>query len=435
VSHHRLLSVEEARDTLVSRVQRLSENPEQQGHEIVDLLAAPGRVTSEPVYARADSPPFDRAAVDGYAFRFEDLVAGAGRLRVTGDVPAGAEPGTGPGPGEAWQVATGARLPPGVDTVVRLEDAVVEGEYVHVNMPMRPGDNVARQGEDFRTGSLLLPAGTVLRARHVGMLVAAGHAGVAVVRRPRIAVVSTGSEVVNPGLPRGPAQVWNATAYGVAAAVAEAGGVPVLYGPYPDSPERIATAIQDAAGGHVCGSGGDPHVAAPSATTPDLILTIGGASVGERDLTRRAVAALGGKELFWGVAMKPGTAMFASMLGDLLLVGLSGYPAASLTQFDVLVRPVLARLLGMTWQPRVVRAELTASVEKANRLRRYYRVTLQYTDGHWQATLLVGQKAGVLSGVAQGNGLVAVREGEGPFSAGQEVEAWLLPYGGDPLVL
>ena len=401
--------------TLLWEACPVGERPGQGNIERVPLLDSVGRVTAAPIYALEHSPPFDRAAVDGYAFRWQDLSDAGGRLAVAGDVTAGGIPPSRPLAGQAWQVATGAPLPAGTDTVVRLEDVSRAGSHIQVKSHPQQGANVASMGEDFRRGEVLIDRGTTVRARHIGLLAAAGHARVPVIRRPTVAVVATGGEVVNPGEPRAGTQVWNATAFGVAAAVAEAGATPVLYGPCRDCVDAIVELVSQALDGS------------------DLVITTGGASVGEHDVTRQAMAALGGRELFWGVAMKPGTAMFAAVVGSTLVAGLSGYPAAALTQFDVLIRPVLARMLGSTSEPVRVRATLASPVPQAKGLTRFFRVRVSYREGAFRATLLKGQKAGVLTGVARANGLLRVEAGEGPMDTGQEVEVQLLDTGGDGL--
>ncbi len=419
-----LISVDEARRTILAQVRgndREGEdgtgptNPSGKAgkpggrEEQVELLEARGRVSIRPVFAAGAAPPFDRSPLDGYAFTAADLALYPDGLKVTGEVAAGAAPESGPGHGEAWRVATGAPLPPGCDAVVRFEDTESRGDIVHVRVPVHSGDNVARRGEDFAVGSLLLPAGVVIRAQHIGLLAAGGHPQVWVCRKPCVAIVSTGDELVETGRPLGPGQIWNSNRFALAAAIVEAGGRPVTLGTCPDSAPAIAKSLRRLLVGY----------------RPDLILTTGGASVGERDVCRAAVAELGGRELFWRVAMKPGTPAFAALLGPRLLIGLSGNPAAALTTFDVLVRPALAAFLGVKWRPSVVRAILVNGVGKPSSLRRYYRALLTCSGGQWRADVLPGQSPGALSGMARANGLVVVPEGKGPIQSGEPVEAWL----------
>lgn len=429
-----LTSVDEARRTLLAQTRNDGARYDGTREERVGLLEASGRVSSRPVFAAGAAPPFDRSPYDGYTFRVADLARCRRGLVVSGKVAAGGAPGSGPGPGQAWRVATGAPLPPGCDAVVRFEDTELRGNVVHVKVPVRPGENVVRRGEDFAAGDLLLPAGTVIEARHVGLLAAGGHAAVWVARKPRVALLSTGDELVETGHPLGPGQIWNSNVYALAAAVGEAGGQPIILGTCPDSVAAIAEALRSALAGGAARR--DPDAVVPDgegAPAPDLILTTGGASVGERDVCRAAVAELGGKELFWRTAMKPGTPAFAALLANRLLIGLSGNPAAALTTFDVLVRPVIAALLGLDWRPAVIRAELVNRTGKPSSLRRYYRALLTCEGGRWTADVLPGQSPGVLSGIAQANGLVVVPEGKGPLEPGEQVEAWLMTGGVKPL--
>ena len=421
---HHFISVDEARRTILAQVRENDREAENgtgtadpsgkarkpgSREEQVELLEARGRVSSRPVFAAGAAPPFDRSPLDGYAFQATDLGLCLDGLRVTGEVVAGHAPGRGPGPGEAWRVATGAPIPPGCDVVARFEDTELRGDVVHIKVPVRSGDNVARRGEDFAIGSLLLPAGVTIRSQHIGLLAAGGHPQVWVSRRPRVALLSTGDELVETGRPLRPGQIWNSNVFALAAAIVEVGGRPVTSGTCPDSVPAIAKSLRRLLVG----------------CRPDLILTTGGASVGERDVCRAAVAELGGRELFWRVAMKPGTPAFAAVLGPRLLIGLSGNPAAALTTFDVLVRPVIAAFLGLEWRPSIVRAVLVNGVGKPSALRRYYRALLTCSGGQWRADVLPGQSPGALSGMARANGLVVVPEGRGPLQSGEQVEAWL----------
>lgn len=400
-----MIPVEEAISCILGQVRRLPA-------ERVSLLGAVGRVLAEDLYAVGHLPPFDRSPLDGYALRAEDT-RGASRgspcrLRVLGEVAAGEVPHLVVEAGTAVGVATGAPLPPGADAVVALEETTPEPVgsegWVQVGKELSPGENVSRAGEDVRRGELVLARGTVLGPAHVGLLAALGEEEVPVARRPEVAILSTGSELVEVGEEPGEWQIRNSSAYALAAAVARCGGVPRLLGVVPDSVEAIAGRLRAAAGA-------------------DLILTTGGVSVGKSDLMPAVLGGLGAEVLFWRVAMKPGTPVLAARWGKGLVVALSGNPAAALTSFDVLVKPALGKMGGRSTAWPTVPAVLAEDYRKTSRLRRYLQARLEANGGGYRAHLLAGQRPGVLSSMARANGYVIIPEGAGPLRAGALVQA------------
>jgi molybdopterin molybdotransferase len=299
--------------------------------EIVGLAEAAGRVLAAPVAARLTQPPADVSAMDGYALRAADAGVGA-RLRVVGAAPAG-RPFDGTLKwGEAVRLFTGSVIPAGADSVLLQEDADAEAETVVVREAPRVGQHIRRQGQDFAAGDLVLPAGRRLTARDVGLAAAANHPWLTVYRRPRVAILSTGDEISMPGEPIGPGGIVSSNAHSLAAMVRAAGGEAVVLPVAGDSVAAIAAAAARAAG-------------------MDLLVTTGGASVGDHDLVQAGLAQAGagggGFTLeFWKIAMRPGKPMIFGRLGGLPVLGLPGNPVSAFVCGVLFLLPALARLSG-----------------------------------------------------------------------------------------
>ncbi|MBI3050606.1 MAG: molybdenum cofactor biosynthesis protein [Acidobacteria bacterium] len=294
--------------------------------ERVPIAEADGRVLAEDLVATADVPPFARAAMDGYAVRAEDT-AGATRERprtltrvatvFTGQVAERAV-----GPGECIEIATGAPMPDGADAVVIVEETDGESSgRVQVYSPVSPGQNIGPQGADIRRGQQVLTAGTLLTPSRIGAIAASGRADVLVYARPRVAILSTGNEIVEPGAPLGPGQIYDINRFTLAAVVARHGGVPV--------PHRIATDTLE-----------DLSRAVDECLQEDLLVFSGGSSVGERDLILDVLAARG-ELIFHGIAVKPGKPTAFGRIGGKLFFGMPGYPTSCLSNAYVLLVPAL----------------------------------------------------------------------------------------------
>lgn len=391
-----LMSVEEAQALIAERV------PAPEGEEEVPLAAARGRVLARDLIAPMPLPPFANAAVDGWAFRFDDLSDGAAtRFIEAGRVAAGRVPARPAGQGEAVRVFTGAPMPGGTDTCVMQEDVRREGGAILVPPGLRRGANARPAGEDVARGAVALAAGTVLGAAELGLAAALGQARLPVRRLPRIGVFSTGDELVEPGVPLGPAQTYDSNRFTLLAMLAGLPCEAVDLGILPDDAEHTSAALTEAARGH------------------DLLLTSGGVSTGEEDHVRAAIEA-GGRLVFWRLAVKPGRPAAMGVLpkagadfamGGTPVVGLPGNPVAAVVCFLHLARPLVLRLAGATARPpaRFVATAGFAYRKKAGR-REYVRVTLVTADGTTTARKFPREGAGLLSSLTQSDGFAELPE-------------------------
>lgn len=367
--------------------------------EILPVTQARGRILAHDVVALVSLPPFDNSAVDGYAVRFADLQAGAEtQLEVSGHLLAGARPASQLRPGTAMRIFTGAPMPEGADTVFMQEDVRQTAGGVALPSGLKPGANRRLKGEDVKAGSVVIAAGTRLGVQHLAMASAVGITHVQVRRRIRIALFSTGDEIVEPGQPLPPAGTYDANR-SLLRAQAEALGVDVTdLGILSDDIETLSAALLQAAAKH------------------DLVLTSGGVSTGEADYVRTAVERVGSLT-FWRTAIKPGRPVAMGVLKSTsgetaAFCGLPGNPVAAFVTFAMIVRPLLLRLGGARPEPLTafpVRAGFSYR-KKAGR-REFVRVSLSRgPDGGLEATKYKQDGAGVISSLTQTNGLVQLPE-------------------------
>ncbi|HEY2184035.1 MAG TPA: gephyrin-like molybdotransferase Glp [Xanthobacteraceae bacterium] len=389
-----LLPVDEAERIITERIAAVAEI------ETVPLRAGCGRIVAADVFAPMDLPPFDNSAVDGYAVRHADLdSARETRLSVVDRVTAGHAAGRALAGGDAIRIFTGAPMPAGADTVFMQEDVRTEGDAVIAPAGLKRGANRRLAGEDVRTGSILLPAGRRLSAQDVALAAAVGMQGLEVRRRVRVAVFSTGDEIVEPGSSRPPPALFDANRYLLAGLVERLGATPTDLGILPDDPERLSPALAAAALAH------------------DLVLTSGGVSTGEADHVRHALERIG-RLVFWRVAIKPGRPVAMGVIpggaqgGDAAFVGLPGNPAAVYVTFARVVRPLLLRLAGAQGTalvPMPVRAAFSYK-KKAGR-REYVRVKLARSpDGTVEAFKHPQEGAGIITSLTETDGLIELPE-------------------------
>ncbi len=416
-----MLSVEEAQEQVLSAFEPL-------GTERVPILQATGRVLTEDVYADTDIPPHANSSMDGYAVRAADTASAGSqspaRLRVIGDLPAGYAPEQEVAPGTTIRIMTGAPLPPGADAVVKVEDTDSDDEQVRIFAAVKPGNYVRPAGEDVRDGSLVLGRGTRLRPQEVGMLAALGREEVSVGRKPRVAILATGDELVAINEPLTPGKIRNTNSYSNAAQVIKHGGEPILLGIARDTVEELTAKIQ---------AGLEQDV--------DLFLTSGGVSVGDFDLVKDVLAAEGEMN-FWRVRMKPGKPLAFGHIGpsplrqrsgqassgrSVPVLGLPGNPVSVMVSFEMFVRPALLTMQGMTeWQRPTVEATLMDEIPHKDARRHFVRVQLRWEEGEYHAYLTGAQGSGILSSMLKANGLAIIPEDWDHAPAGARVRAMML---------
>ena len=397
-----VLSIDQARAHILATVRRLET-------ERVPILQALQRVLAEPVVAGRDIPPLTNSAMDGYAVRGADVAQAPARLQVIGEVAAGHVSTATVTPGTAVRIMTGAPLPAGADTVVRFEDTTSGDGYVEVQPPYRMGKNVRQAGEDVRAGQTVLTPGCALRPQEIGMLAAVGRSEVAVYRRPRVAILATGDEVVPPGQTPAAGQIWDSNSYTVAAQVQSYGGLPLLLGTVRDREELVREKMRQALS----------HQA-------DLIITSGGVSVGDFDLVKQVMSAEGEMH-FWSLNMKPGRPLAFGLVGGVPLLGLPGNPVAAMISTALFAYPAIRKMQGFdSWPWPSVRARLVEAVTRKDGRRHYLRVRLQESEAGLQAVLTGDQGSGILNSLVQADGLAVIPAAVDHLPAGAEVEVLLI---------
>jgi molybdopterin molybdotransferase len=392
-----MIPVAEARARILADV--ASAAPE----ETLPVARGLGRVLATDIQAPFDVPPADNSAVDGYAVRAADLVPqGRAHLRVVADLPAGGIYEGGIGPREALRIMTGAPLPRGADTVVPQELSESAGDWVDLRA-VEPGANVRARGEDVRAGTVVLQAGAVLRPPDLGLVASLGFAELRVHRRPRVALLSTGDEVAEPGQPRRPGQIYDANRFSLGGMVKDAGADLIDLGIVPDVHELLRERVLAAARGS------------------DVVLTSGGVSVGDYDLVKSVLGELGSID-FWQVAMQPGRPLAVGRIAGAQFFGLPGNPVASLLCFHLFVRPALWKLGGRTrLDPECVTATAVEPMGKKTGRREFKRGVLRFTDHGYEVSTTGPQGSGILSSMVAANCLIILEEARGDVKAGERV--------------
>jgi molybdopterin molybdotransferase len=358
--------------------------------ERVPLVDAVGRVLVEPkVIAAADVPPFANSAMDGFALRAADAPGG---LRLAGEVTAGVAELPTVEAGTAVRIMTGAPIPPGADTVVPLEDATERDDLVTIPDPVVSGRHIRAAAHDTRAGDEICIPGALTAAK-IGVLASLGIGDVEVRRRPVVALLSTGNELVGPGEPLGPGQIHDSNGAALSAAVIEAGGIPLLLPRQRDEARPIESALMDAA------------------RAADLVVTSGGVSVGRHDYVR-AVLERNGSLDFWRIAVQPGKPLAVGALGGATVIGLPGNPVSALVTFELFVRPMIRKMLDLIGDGRLhVLATPTERMTKDVSRRAFLRVGVWREDGEIHARPAGGQQSSQLRPLADGNALLIVPEG------------------------
>ena len=371
----------------------------------VPLLDALGLVLAEDVSADRDVPPFRNSAMDGYAVRADDVARAPAQLRVVGEVAAGGFPDRAIGRGEAMRIMTGAPMPDGADTVVRVEDTDNRSDVVTITAATPKGLSVRQAGEDLRKGETILTSGTVVRAAEIGLLASVGKAMVRVFKRARVAVLSTGDEIVDVDAPIARGQIRDANRYSLASAIRAAGAEPWVRGIVRDTPDALRAALREA-------------------MSADAIVTSGGVSVGDHDHLKPVLSELGSID-FWAIAIRPGRPLAFGELRDgerrVPIFGLPGNTVSSLLTFELFVRPALLRMQGRrnVTRPRA-RARLLEPVDKIKSLRFFARGI--YDPDAGTVTTTGPQGSGILRSMSLANCLIDLGEGRERYDAGETVD-------------
>ncbi|MFO0294359.1 MAG: gephyrin-like molybdotransferase Glp [Rhodospirillales bacterium] len=394
-----MIAVEAARARIVAALRPC-------GSETVPVADALGRVLAADLVARVTQPPVAVSAMDGYAVRGADVATAPVELRRIGAAHAGTAFAGVVGAGECVRIFTGAPVPAGADTVVMQENTAAEGERVRVTEATARGRHVRAAGLDFRAGDTGLAKGEIVGARQLGLAAAMNRPWLEVARRPRVAILATGDEIVLPGDPVGPNQIVSSNALAIGAFVRCWGGEPIQLGIAPDRADAVRDLARGAAGA-------------------DLLVTTGGASVGERDLVRAALGEAGLALDFWRIAMRPGKPLMFGRIGDVPMLGLPGNPVSALVCCVLFLRPALLRLLGAAdlAHPEID-AVLGAGLPANDQRQDYLRATLaRGPDGALVATAFARQDSSMLSVLARADALLMRPPGAPALAAGSRVTA------------
>ena len=372
------------------------------------LLDALGLVLVDDIAADRDVPPFRNSAMDGYAVRGDDVASAPVELRVVGEVAAGGFPDRAVGPGEAMRIMTGAPMPDGADTVVRVEDTDNASDVVTIAAATRKGTAIRQAGEDLKAGETILTTGTVLRAAEIGLLASAGRARIRVGKRPRVAVYSTGDEIVDLDAPLERGQIRDSNRYTLASAIRAAGAEPWVRGIVRDSPDALRAALREG-------------------LAADAIVTSGGVSVGDHDHMKPVLSELGTID-FWAIAIRPGRPLAFGELKDgdrrVPIFGLPGNTVSALVTFEIFVRPALLRMQGRANVSRPkAKARLLEPLDKIGALRVFAR---GIHDPEAGTVRLTGpQGSGILRSMSLANCLIDLPIGPSRIEQGAVVDVIL----------
>ncbi|MDI6792791.1 MAG: molybdopterin molybdotransferase MoeA [bacterium] len=403
-----MIEVEEALMIILNHIRVLDA-------EKVDILDSLDRILAEEIYSEIDIPPFRSSAMDGYAVVAADTVGAlAGNpvyLEVIDDIPAGSLPKRPLSCGQAARIMTGAPLPAGADAVIMVEYTERDDGQVKLFREVSPLENIREAGEDVAEGDLVLPEGTIIRPAEVGMLASLGKRAVSCIRKPRVAILSTGDEVVDIDQELSPGKIRNSNGYSLYAQVVRYGGIPVPLGIAPDDEGKIKSCIEQ------------------GLSSSDMLVISGGVSVGDYDLVKGVLADLGAEMKFWKVAMKPGKPLAFGLIKGKPVFGLPGYPVSVLVVFEQFVRPAMRKMAGRKWLKKPeIEAELCEEIKKKPDRRNYFRGIVDKKDGQYYARTTGPQGSGMLSSMVKANALLIIPEGVSYLKAGEKVKAQMLDY-------
>ena len=397
-----MISVEEAQERVLAEIETV-------GTEQVAFTDALGRVLREDIVAPADVPQADNTAMDGYAVRADDIANPPVRLRVIEDLPAGSVATKRVDKGTAIRIMTGALIPDGADTVAHVEITDAGSDFVNVKESLKRGTNLRKKGEDMRAGDIVLAEGTFIGAAEIGVLASVQRSVVRVGRRPTIAIISTGDEIVEVDQPREFGKVVNSNSYSLAALAREAGAIPRMMGIVRDTRDATIAAIE-------------------SALECDFIISSGGVSVGAYDFVKDALDALGAETKFWQIAMKPGKPVVLSRIRDRVYFGLPGNPVSCMVSFLLFIAPAIRKAMGQKsgLLPPIVTTRLMGPLKSRGDRRNYLRVRVVARDGELIAYPMTSQGSGVSTSMVQANGFAIVETGITSVKAGDTIATVLV---------
>jgi len=406
-----MISVEQALEKVLSYVAVL-------GEEERPILDCPGQVLAEDIYSPINVPPLDNTAMDGYAVRSRDTLGASQQspqlLQVIDTVPAGSISKKRVTTGTAVRIMTGAPIPAGADSVVRFEDtdeSQRKGNITEIGIlrEVKAGADIRRAAEDIAQGSLVLTAGTVIRPSEVGVLASLGRSTVKVIRRPVVAILATGNELVDINQPLPPGKIYNSNSYGVAAQVRRYGGIPQIIGVSLDTEDSLVAKLR-------------------MALDSDMLITTGGVSMGDYDVVKD-ILAREGEIVFWQVRMKPGKPLAFGRIKEIPHLGLPGNPVSSMITFELFARPAILKMLGKKDLAKpTIEAIIENPVVNSDGRRIFARAVVEKRNGQYFARLTGPQGSGILTSMTLANGLVIVPEDKTDVAAGDTVQVMMLDW-------
>ncbi len=400
-----MISVEKALKTILVNFRPL-------GLEKISILQARERVIGENIFAPRNIPSADNSAMDGYAVRHTDIKGVTKnkplKLKIIEDIPAGKIALKKIKKGEAARIMTGAVIPEGADSVVRQEDAQKDGKTVIIYTSASKGENVRFAGEDVREGNLVVKKGHVLRPAHIGMLAALGKAFISVYQKPRVAIMSTGDELVDIKTNPGPGKIVNSNSYSLAAQVLECGGIPVMLGIAKDKKTDLQNKFK-------------------TALDADVIISSGGVSVGDFDFVKNVMGEIGNAMHFWQVAMRPGKPLAFGAIEGVPLFGLPGNPVSAMVSFEQFARPSLMKMQGhKNIFRRTVKAVCADEIQKKEGFKHFIRAVVKEEKGKYVVSTTGDQGSGILRSMVTANALIVVGENQTRIKKGATVSVQLL---------
>ena len=411
-----MIKVDEALKVILNVVKQLES-------EKIPLIKGLGRVLSEDIHAGSDIPGFDNSAMDGYAIRFSDTINASKpkpkTLEVICDIKAGDEPKASLKENQAARIMTGAIIPKGSDSVIMVEDTekcptseVAKGDfrsrtgqkgYVKIFKEVKSGENIRKKGEDIKKGELVIPGGKELSSAHIGILASLGMSRINVCRKPKVAILATGDEVIEIDEELTPGKLRNSNTYTLYSQVLKCGAIPKNLGIAKDKPQELEKKIRE---GLDC----------------DIILTSGGVSVGDYDLVKYILAKMGTNIKFWQVAMRPGKPLVFGTIKNKLIFGLPGNPVSSMISFEVFVRPAILHMMGQIHEERKeIDAVLEEGITKKKGLRYFLRAYTHWKDGVYLTRTTGPQGSAILKSMALANSLIILPEEEEKIEKGVRV--------------